>query len=101
MAGHCVARRSDGAVFTHLHPSGTISMAAQQLFIRRENAGGPYAALPTTNDIASGPARSGRENEVTFPYAFPRPGNYRLWVQVRMNGRVLTGTFGVRVKAAR
>jgi hypothetical protein len=38
--------------------------------------------------------------EVTFPYAFPREGNYRLWVQVRIGGRIRTGTFDVVVKPA-
>jgi hypothetical protein len=101
MAGHCVVRRSDGAVFTHLHPVGTISMAAQQLFMQRESANNPNPALRATNNPTYGATRSSGGNEVTFPYAFPRPGNYRLWVQVRTNGRVLTGAFGLQVKAAR
>ena len=36
MLGHAVVRRSDGTVFTHLHPMGTISMAAQALLVQRE-----------------------------------------------------------------
>jgi hypothetical protein len=101
MAGHCVVRRSDGAVFTHLHPVGTISMAAQQLFVQKESGRNPAPAVWMTNNIVRGSSSPGPGNEVTFPYAFPRPGNYRLWVQVRTGGRVLTGTFGVTVKPAR
>jgi hypothetical protein len=91
MMGHCVVRRAGGEVFTHLHPVGTISMAAQELLARRNREPGlsPMPPAPATG------------NEVSFPYAFPRPGDYRLWVQVRRNGRVLTGVFDVNVKPAR
>ncbi len=91
MLGHAVVRRRDGAVFTHLHPAGTISMAAQQLFTRLDNPAEPASTQP--------PAPIAATNEVTFPYAFPQPGDYRMWVQVRIAGRVLTGVFDASVKA--
>jgi hypothetical protein len=87
MSGHAVIRKTDGEVFTHLHPLGTISMAAQQLLA------GNTSPFPIT---AGAPVPEARE--VTFPYAFPRPGNYQIWVQIRTSGRVLTGTFDVPVK---
>ena len=86
MLGHAVVRRNDGEVFTHLHPAGTISMAAQELLARREST-----AETTPAVMPSG-------SEVVFPYGFPRSGQYRMWVQVRTNGRVVTGVFDVVVR---
>ncbi len=88
MRGHAVVRREDGEVFTHLHPVGTISMAAQEILNASERMEiSPQEKVDPTTAI-------------TFPYAFPRPGAYRLWVQVRIGGRVLTGVFDVQVAAA-
>lgn len=109
MLGHAVVRRSDGEVFTHLHPVGTISMAAQELFVRRELSANtlPGDRSGTNNTPSTmmprppGNPNASSGNEVTFPYAFPRPGDYRLWTQVRIDGRVLTGVFDVRVGKAR
>jgi len=88
MEGHLALRRSDGAVFTHLHPAGSISMAAAEMLAKRD---GTVSPMP----LARGPA----PGEVAFPYAFPQPGQYRMWVQVRSGGRVLTGVFDVDVRA--
>ncbi len=104
MLGHAVVRRADGEVFTHLHPLGTISMAAQELLAQRERTNSSVANLPSeTNALSTAPPLTNSlapvSHEVTFPYAFPRPGDYRLWVQVRTGGRVLTGVFDVQVKS--
>jgi hypothetical protein len=36
MLSHAVIARDDGKVFVHLHPMGTINMAAQEAFERKE-----------------------------------------------------------------
>jgi hypothetical protein len=40
------------------------------------------------------------ENRIVFPYAFPKAGQYRIFLQIKRNGQVLTGIFDATVKAA-
>jgi hypothetical protein len=108
--GHLALRRDDGSVFTHLHPGGTASMAAMQLSVLRTEGKLPLtAAFGADDPLCQLPAMSAGEQEwlrgsadadtssVSFPYAFPEPGRYRLWVQVKVKGQVLTGVYDVDV----
>ena len=100
MAGHAVVARDDGSVFVHLHPSGTISMASQMAFQMRQPGDSVGGKLAKRLGVAEAQAMAGGlapTSSVAFPYAFPKPGNYRIWVQVRKNGRILTGAFDVPV----
>lgn len=85
MLGHAAVTRDDGAVFVHLHPVGTVSMAAQQVFAERVGASTEHEAHAVRSAVA-------------FPYAFPKPGDYHIWVQVKRGGRVLTGAFVAEVE---
>lgn len=94
MVAHAMITRDDGSVFVHLHPMGTIAMAAQSQFDRR--AGGDTSRTTGAAPMAMPDATL--PDTVSFPYAFPKPGHYRMWVQVRHDGRVLTGTFDATVR---
>lgn len=100
MMSHAAVRRDDGSVFIHLHPTGTISMAAQMLFETRgrsekETAGGEmdHGEMDHSRHAMGGETVS----TVTLPYVFPRAGDYRIWVQVKSAGRVYTGVFATEV----
>jgi len=100
MAGHLMLTRDDGSVFVHLHPLGTISWAAQQAFLlrgRADTARGVVGRRLTEGEAAMSPMSLPATAEVSFPYAFPRPGHYRLWVQVKREGKILTGVFETEV----
>ena len=108
MRGHLALRRDDGSVFTHLHPGGSASMAAMQLAVFRIEGKLPLkAAFGADEPLCQLPAATERElgwmggsppaEGVSFPYAFPKPGLYRVWVQVKAEGKVLTGVFDLDV----
>jgi hypothetical protein len=113
MLAHAAVRRLDGSVFAHIHPAGTISMASQQLFALRADgkaplnisklADEPVCKLPSVAesqaDWLKRPSNAGM-SEVTLPYEFPQPGFYRIWVQVKIAGQVLTGAFDARIESA-
>jgi hypothetical protein len=86
MAAHLVIASRDGSVFAHLHPSGSISMAAMQQFAA-DAAADPHAGHVMPMDSA-----------VAVPYAFPKAGPYRVFVQVKHNGSVKTAAFDVVVR---
>lgn len=35
---------------------------------------------------------------VNFPYAFPEKGDYRIWIQVKIDGKIVNGAFDVEVE---
>jgi hypothetical protein len=95
MSGHAAVARDDGEVFIHLHPLGTISVAAQAQLTA--SAGGHGRAHDT---LAGGHMGAGSPSDtLRFPYAFPQPGRYTVWVQIKRRGQVLTTDFLVDVAA--
>ena len=102
MPAHAMITRDDGAVFVHLHPAGTISLAAQQTFLLRQPGDTAPGALGKRLQMEMGSGEMGEvpSGSVSFPYAFPRSGHYRIWVQVKRAGRILTGAFDADVASA-
>ena len=107
MGGHLILRRSDGTVFTHLHPSGTFSMAAQQLFEMRAEGKAPLRVASSKGDplcrlpgILSESRQTDHPGQIVFRYSFSRAGSYRLWVQAKVSSKILTGVFDLNVLPA-
>jgi hypothetical protein len=104
MPGHAVVTRDDGKVFVHLHPSGTISMASQMALMMRQPGdsiqGTLAKRLKSADSVHSG-VQTTTAGEISFPYAFPQPGPYHMWVQVKHAGRILTGAFALTVQPSK
>ena len=100
MAAHAVVMRDDASVFIHLHPTGTVSMVGQQVFQARDRGDTTARGRLQPNALAAMSDMSGMTmpGAFSFPYEFPKPGHYRIWVQVKPAGRVLTGAFDVDVR---
>ena len=92
MPGHAIFVRRDRRVFAHVHPAGSASMAALAIGQR---------ALPATDTTSDAHAHhaSGLPATVAFPYGFPEPGDYRIFVQVKRGGRIVTGAFDAHVES--
>jgi hypothetical protein len=101
MPGHAAFVGSDRSVFAHVHPSGSVPMASLSLTQNAGDGGSAMAAMAAMPGMA-GMDHSGMMQalppEVSFPYGFPKPGDYRIYVQVKRGGRVETGIFDAHVE---
>jgi hypothetical protein len=91
MAGHAIFMRTDGQVFAHVHPAGSVSMTATQL----AQGGKPSAEMDMP---AMHAGMTDASSEVTFPFGFSQPGEYRIFVQIKRAGHIETGSFIARVE---
>ena len=84
MAAHAVVVGHDGSVFIHLHPMGTVTPTAQQVFALRDRGDTTARGRLRTDELRPNEmADMPMPGQLTFPYEFPKPGRYRIWVQVK------------------
>ncbi len=113
MLGHAAFLKTDGSAFAHIHPIGSVSMAAFMLAQEQNTTArssqpiqseAPGTAMddmpdmPGMDHVHHMPAVSNLPNEVSFPYGFPTPGRYRIFVQMKHGDTVETGVFDADVK---
>ncbi len=97
MVGHAAFVKTDGAVFAHIHPSGTVSMAALMM-AQSQNSSNAMASMKDMPGMDMSDNAQSTPNTVSFPYGFPTPGNYRIFVQMRHANVVETATFDASVQ---
>jgi hypothetical protein len=92
MLGHAAFVKTDGTVFAHIHPNGTMAMAALMM-------ANPKQQTETTSSSMSGMAmpKEHLPASVSFPYGFPSAGRYRIFVQMKHGSTVETGIFDADV----
>jgi hypothetical protein len=96
MAGHAAFVKSDGTVFAHTHPEGSAAMQAMVL------ANGSPEEMAETGSMAgmdmTAAAAGPIPPVVEFPYGFPSPGRYRIFIQMKHANTVETGAFDADVR---
>ncbi len=124
MMGHAAVIKDDASVYIHLHPNGTYSSTAVQVLQKRidepsnkrpnlnnakkfrDSVDNILAKLQTLTEAERDKLLMGNMKhelnghhggQVTFPYVFPKAGHYRVWLQVKRGGKILTGVFDANV----
>ena len=93
MAGHAAFVKTDGTAFAHTHPEGSAAMQAMEI-ANPGSMGGMEMAQAPGSPVAQEPVSS----TVEFPYGFPSPGRYRIFVQMKHGGTVETGVVDAEVQ---
>lgn len=94
MLGHAAFVKTDGTVFAHIHPTGTVAMVAFMM-------ANPKANMQGHGEMNMPGMNMGHEalpNTVSFPYGFPAAGQYRLFVQMKHGNVIETGAFDATVQ---
>jgi hypothetical protein len=94
MAGHAEIIRSDRSVFAHVHPDGSVAMAALEL--TQKNPATPASGNGSAMMAMQMPMDK-MSPEVSFPYGFPKAGEYRIFVQIKRAGHIETGVFDTEI----
>lgn len=124
MMGHAAVIKDDASVYIHLHPNGTYSSTAVQVLQKRidetnnkrprlnnakkfrDSVDNVLAKLQSMTEAERDKLLMGdmkhevdghHGGQVTFPYVFPKAGHYRVWLQVKRDGKILTGVFDANV----
>ncbi len=124
MMGHAAVIKDDASVYIHLHPNGTYSSTAVQVLQKRidetsnkrpnlnnakkfrDSVDNVLAKLQSMTEAERDKLLMGdmkhelnghHGGQVTFPYVFPKAGHYRVWLQVKREGKILTGVFDANV----
>jgi hypothetical protein len=98
MPGHAAFVKSDFSTFAHTHPDGSAAMAAVMLA-----TASTAASEPSTTRAMSGMGMSATPSApissiIEFPYGFPSPGRYRIFIQMKHANTVETGVFDAEVQ---
>jgi hypothetical protein len=105
MAGHAAFVKTDGTVFAHTHPEGSAAMQAMMLANGGSEemadagamGGMDMAGMGHAEDHEAGEAAKNIPPMVEFPYGFPSPGRYRIFIQMKHANTVETGVFDAEV----
>jgi hypothetical protein len=99
MAGHAEFVSKDLSIFAHVHPAGSVSMVAMELArTAHTGAAGELQVGDVPMGMPMGMSKAPLPAEVSFPYGFPRAGNYRIFVQIKCGGVIETGVFDAHVE---
>jgi hypothetical protein len=103
MPGHAAFVKADFSTFAHTHPDGSAAMPAVMLANASTAASAPLAtrAMPEMGGMAMAGAAANAEpisSTVEFPYGFPSPGRYRIFIQMKHANTVETGVFDAEVQ---
>jgi hypothetical protein len=91
MLGHAAFVKTDGTVFAHIHPTGTVAMVAFLMANPQASAGAGGQAGMNMPGMEMG--QGSLPNTVSFPYGFPSAGQYRIVVQMKHGATIETGVF--------
>ncbi len=93
MLGHAAFVKTDGTVFAHIHPTGSVSMAAFMLAQEKSSEAQNMVGMDMSGMSHASTAGGALPHEVSFPYGFPSPGHYRIFVQMKHGETIETGIF--------